>query len=606
MEGSEGEEVFKSLNLEPQVFINETLNTVDDLLDEAFHFFHQEASTLLNADGTGRSQSLTEGVAYIRNLIRSDLDERLGMWEKYCLHHCFAVPKGFSLPGNKDSTDECLTDQDLLRDHDLDEQLDSLRQKLAKIGKESAELNRELETLERQSITSDRCAVLVNEALQSYDQDSMHGLFEEMVRTVSELREKMEKLRAKRTEDIASVKMERIFKPNQDYSVSIHSNGLSNRKLEDLHVILADLKKVFSFVKELCFFETLWTPIKWSEFSRFFPTRNMAIVLVITRVTMLPILMLLFTFPPSVLSLTFRQLLLPSPAMGPDSFAFYNGQGPYTTVADGRTLKYAGPNVGFLDYAFDTPNRSKAVCDGNTNPSLGPTCGRPLGIGFLLRTGELYNADAYLGLVVVGTNGRLARPLVNSEEGQTFRFTDGLDIDQLRRQVYFTDASAVFSLSEIQQAVAANDATGRLLRYDIETNNTSVLLRNLSGPAGVAVAPDFSFVLVTEYIAKRVQKYWLTGPRANTTEVLVTFQGRPDNIKRTPAGDYYWVAVNIPMPNGVNQPTAVKINGFGRILASYSLNDVQYYNKTISEVQEYGHAFYIGSLDLNFVGKYSF
>ncbi|KAJ4827548.1 hypothetical protein Tsubulata_050627 [Turnera subulata] len=331
----------------------------------------------------------------------------------------------------------------------------------------------------------------------------------------------------------------------------------------------------------------------------------MAIVLVITRVTMLPILMLLFTFPPSVLSFTFMQLPLPSPAMGPESYAFYRGEGPYTGVGDGRTLKYAGPNAGFLDYAYNTPNRSKAVCDGNTNPSLGPTCGRPLGIGFLLRTGELYIADAYLGLVVVGTNGRLARPLANSAEGQTFRLPDGLDIDQLRRQVYFTDASAVFSLSEIPLAVAANDATGRLLRYDIETNTTTVLLRNLSGPAGVALAPDCRFVLVTEYIAKRVQKYWLTGPRANTSEVLVTFQGMPDNIKRTPAGDYYWVAVSIPMPNAVTQPMAVRIDGFGRILTSFSLSD-QYYNKTISEVQEYGPALYIGSMDTDFVGKYYF
>ncbi len=41
MEGSESEAVFESLNFKPQLFINETLNTVDDLLDDAFHFFHQ-------------------------------------------------------------------------------------------------------------------------------------------------------------------------------------------------------------------------------------------------------------------------------------------------------------------------------------------------------------------------------------------------------------------------------------------------------------------------------------------------------------------------------------------------------------------------------------
>lgn len=31
-------------------------------------------------------------------MVQAVLDKRLGMWEKYCLLHCFAVPEGFSLP----------------------------------------------------------------------------------------------------------------------------------------------------------------------------------------------------------------------------------------------------------------------------------------------------------------------------------------------------------------------------------------------------------------------------------------------------------------------------------------------------------------------------
>lgn len=41
MEGSESEAIFDSLNLNPQLFINEVLNSVDDLVDGAFDFFHQ-------------------------------------------------------------------------------------------------------------------------------------------------------------------------------------------------------------------------------------------------------------------------------------------------------------------------------------------------------------------------------------------------------------------------------------------------------------------------------------------------------------------------------------------------------------------------------------
>ncbi|XP_039011535.1 protein MIS12 homolog [Hibiscus syriacus] len=99
MEGSESEAIFDSLNLNPQLFINETLNTVDDLLNDAFDFYLQEASKLLKTDGSDRSHDLTKGINYICNMIQSSLDKRLAMWE-YCLRHCFMIPEGFSLPKN--------------------------------------------------------------------------------------------------------------------------------------------------------------------------------------------------------------------------------------------------------------------------------------------------------------------------------------------------------------------------------------------------------------------------------------------------------------------------------------------------------------------------
>nr|GMD34031.1 protein MIS12 homolog [Ipomoea batatas] len=98
MEGSESEKIFDSFNLNPQLFINEVINSVDDLVDEAFDFFQQEAAVNLKTEGTDRSDDLKKGVAYIRNMVQLALDKRLSMWEKYCLRHCFTVPEGFSLP----------------------------------------------------------------------------------------------------------------------------------------------------------------------------------------------------------------------------------------------------------------------------------------------------------------------------------------------------------------------------------------------------------------------------------------------------------------------------------------------------------------------------
>lgn len=71
-------------------------------------------------------------------------------------------------------------------------------------------------------------------------------------------------------------------------------------------------------------------------------------------------------------------------------------------------------------------------------------CGRPLGLRFHKKTGNLYIADAYLGLLVVGPEGGVASPLVTQVEGRHLRFTNDLDIDQEKDVVYFTDSSTEF------------------------------------------------------------------------------------------------------------------------------------------------------------------
>ncbi|XP_065860654.1 protein MIS12 homolog [Euphorbia lathyris] len=243
MEGSESEAVFESLNLNPRIILNEILNIVENLLDESFDYFHQEASSLLNADGTDRSQHLSQGVGHLRSVIESNLGKRLGAWQEYCLHHCFAVPQGFSLQ-KSESPSESLTCQDMLSEPDLDTQLDSLRGRLTLAGKDSAELNRELQALERQSTSNDSCAAIVNEALQLYEQNGAQKAFQEMVNAASQLRTKMESLRTKRIEDAESIRTKKICDPNRDMSLSTLNHGLSDAKLEDLQEFLADLKKM--------------------------------------------------------------------------------------------------------------------------------------------------------------------------------------------------------------------------------------------------------------------------------------------------------------------------------------------------------------------------
>lgn len=77
-------------------------------------------------------------------------------------------------------------------------------------------------------------------------------------------------------------------------------------------------------------------------------------------------------------------------------------------------------------------------------PEMEHVCGRPLGLRFHQKTGDLYIADAYFGLHVVGPAGGLANPVITEVEGQPLRFTNDMDIDEHKDVIYFTDSSMRF------------------------------------------------------------------------------------------------------------------------------------------------------------------
>ncbi|GAY59649.1 hypothetical protein CUMW_196120 [Citrus unshiu] len=122
--------------------------------------------------------------------------------------------------------------------------MDSLRDKLAAVGKESSELSRELQALEKQSSATDHSAGLVSEALQLYDQNSVHDLFQEMVKTASELHMKMHNLKTKRMNDMQHIKVERVNNADRDFCSMNRGKGLYNANLEGIQDCLAELKKM--------------------------------------------------------------------------------------------------------------------------------------------------------------------------------------------------------------------------------------------------------------------------------------------------------------------------------------------------------------------------
>ncbi|KAL3512535.1 hypothetical protein ACH5RR_025252 [Cinchona calisaya] len=284
------------------------------------------------------------------------------------------------------------------------------------------------------------------------------------------------------------------------------------------------------------------------------------------------------------------------PSGGPESNVFPSTDDTFfASVNDVRVVKYAGSDTGFVNFSFASPLRTPQFCDGTTDPQKGNICGRALGLAHDYTRKKLVIADAYQGLREVGPEGGLATLLSNSAGGRRYKWLDGLDVDQTTGKIYFTDASATYNLSQSLQSISTGDATGRFIEFDPNTGIARVLVSTgLQVPGGVGTSLDGSFVLYSEFGGNKITKYYLTGPKANTRELLLNIPG-PTNIKRLPSGNY-WVAVN-NRSSGTNVPTGVKIDKFGKILLTIPFV-VPYSGATnfITEVHEHRGKLYIASI----------
>lgn len=326
------------------------------------------------------------------------------------------------------------------------------------------------------------------------------------------------------------------------------------------------------------------------------------------------------------------QILHVTGALGPESLAFdAHGGGPYTGVADGRILKWEGEDRGWTQFAVTTSNRSDCVRP--FAPELEHICGRPLGLKFDKKSGDLYIADAYLGLKVVGPTGGLATEVVTEAEGQPLHFTNDMDISEDEDVIYFTDSSTMFQRRQFMLVLFSGDKSGRLMKYNKSTKEVTVLLRGLAFPNGVALSKDGSFLLVAETTTFRILQLWLHGPKAGQVNTFAVVPGFPDNVRRNSEG-HFWVALHVKgspfakwissnpwagkamlklglnvkqlhssIAGGKPHAAAVKLSDKGEILEV--LEDIEGKTlKFISEVEERDGKLWIASVLMPFIGIY--
>jgi sugar lactone lactonase YvrE len=216
-----------------------------------------------------------------------------------------------------------------------------------------------------------------------------------------------------------------------------------------------------------------------------------------------------------------------------------------------------------------------------------------------------------------GTINTLSRK--SNSDNIPLNFVDDLDIAS-NGKIYFSDASSKYGYGSDRLELFEHTPNGRLLVYDPITQKTTTLLSGLYFANGVALSSDESFVLVNETLMYRIQKYWLKGDKAGTSEIFIeNLPGFPDNVSSNEEG-IFWVALFNPrnnfvemssnkpflrkivfrlpellQPQPINHSFVLGLNEDGKVVHNLQYQANEAYSP-ITSVKQYNDTLYFGSL----------
>ncbi len=169
--------------------------------------------------------------------------------------------------------------------------------------------------------------------------------------------------------------------------------------------------------------------------------------------------------------------------------------------------------------------------------------GRPLGM-HADADGSLLICVAGRGILRLAAPGAELEVVVGELDGVPIAFPSNVIRDD-DGTIYFSISSRRWPFEEWMTDILEHSGSGQLVRRDPD-GHLEVLVDGLQFANGVVLAPDRSCLLVAETGSYRITRYWLTGPRAGTTDYLVeNLPGSPDNMLLGSDG-LVWVGIVSP------------------------------------------------------------
>lgn len=210
------------------------------------------------------------------------------------------------------------------------------------------------------------------------------------------------------------------------------------------------------------------------------------------------------------------------PGTGPEDIAFDKEGFIYTGLSNGQIIKIQPDGSSFEVYA--------------------ETGGWPLGLVFD-KSGNLYTANAYLGLQKIGID-RKVENLAPIVAGKPATFMNELTLSE-DEVIYASNSSYTVGAGAKDAANILIDPKGRIITYDLKTKQANELITDIRFANGVIMSHDQKGLIYGESGTGKLMIYHIKGEKAGTSETIVPrLPGLLDDFSQGSNGKYWIVNFN--------------------------------------------------------------